>query len=156
MYTKLIYIFLAGFLITGCKATTAPNGTTTTEGSMVATVNGQPWSSPVLPLAGGIGTKAFLKEGTLTVTGVSTDLTAIGVTLVQPHAGLDSIAGTYGTSEKKAYAGVGTANITKYDATNRKISGTFNFTAYRVDSLDLQESVTVTNGSFLDVEWENQ
>jgi hypothetical protein len=156
MYTKLISFFFAALLIAGCNATTSPGGTTTTEGSMVATVNGQAWSSPVLPIAGGIGTKAFLKEGTLTVTGVSTDLTAIGVTLVQPRVGTDSIAGTYATSDKKAYAGVGTANITKYDVTNRKISGTFSFTAYRVDSLNLQETVAVTNGSFLDVKWENQ
>ena len=152
--------------LAGCSATTSgPNGTQA-EGSMIATVNGQAWSSTVVPAISGGATALFNTPvaGAITVTGVSVSLSGtqtIAIALLHPHLGADSLGtgntGTfsYGTPGQDSYVtagfGAGSINITKYDTLNRQISGTFNFTARQVDTLT--HVVTVTNGSFVDVEW---
>ena len=119
-------------------------------------------------------------QGALTITGVCyyhsvpiTDIKGetpqtITITLIHPHLGADSMSTAnsfdpntgsflYGTNAKDAYLTIpnqgdtGSINITKYDTTNKLISGTFSFTATQEDTMS--HTIQVTNGSFNDVSW---
>src|SRR3569623_2097315 len=93
---KLIYSALTTLVFTfafiGCSASTSPTGTTTTEGSMVANVNGNAWSSAVIPpgITGG-ATAKMNSTGALAITGVASDLSSIVLVLLHPHVGTDSL-----------------------------------------------------------------
>lgn len=163
MKTSFILAFL---FFAGCNATTSPNGTTTTEGGMTATVNGKAWSSTGVPGVNG-GTTALINTptaGAITITGVSVSLSGnqiIAIALAKPHLGADSLGGlslnrgtfSYGTPGQSSYVSLssGSVNLSKYDTVNHKVSGTFNFVGQQLDTLTHQ--ITVTNGSFLDVGW---
>ena len=160
------FILTLGF-ITGCNATTSPTtGTTQTESSMTAMVNGSAWASTGVPLVNGGALAEFNtpSAGNITITGTSGSLSGIqtiGILLLKPHLGADSLGTgntgtfTYGTNAKSSYLTVGfntgSVNITKYDTVNRLISGTFSFVAHQIDTP--AHTITVTNGSFLDVGW---
>jgi hypothetical protein len=136
---------------------------------MTATVNGQSWSSAVVP---GVtsGTIAVLAKSsnTLTVSGTSVDLSGktqtIALILINPHLGMDTLGfgntGTYsnGTPGQDSYvtAGLnaGQVNITQYDTINKLVTGTFNFTAHQASNIG--NTVTVTNGVFTSVKWTDQ
>ena len=156
---------LAFLIFAGCNATTSPNGSTTTEGGMTATVNSQAWSSTGVPGVNG-GTTALINTptaGAITITGVSVSLAGnqiIAIALAKPHLGPDSLGGlslnrgtfSYGTPGQSSYVSLsGSVNLSKYDTVNHKVTGTFNFVGQQLDTLSHQ--ITVTNGSFLDVSW---
>ena len=169
-YSLLLLLILA----TGCNTVTNPS--TQTAGSMTATVNGQAWSSTVVPLVTG-GATATLQQGALLIAGVSIALSTtpeqtLSIFLVHPHLGADSMSALnglnqntgsflYGTNTNDIYVStlsfsltmtnVGSINITKYDTTNKLISGTFNFSATQKDTSS--HTMTVTNGSFYNVGW---
>lgn len=159
-------------ILAGCNASTSQSGTTTTPGSMVATVNGSAWSSVVLPIGGnGITTKATRSSsGVVTVTGVSSDLTEITLLLTNPSPNQTYTLGGFNGNYYGAYSeGIldtskawgsipwttnlhpGSVTITQFDTVNRQISGSFSFTARKIQTPN--DSVTVTNGSFYQVEW---
>ncbi|MDP4199188.1 MAG: DUF6252 family protein [Bacteroidota bacterium] len=161
-----IAAILAIVFIVGCKASTSPNGTTSTEGSMTATVNGSAWSTIGLPGAQTARATRDTSSGTVTVTGLNANLenltnpSSITLILLRPSVGTVTLGTTgnegifaYGTVPKDGYISTsGSVSITKFDTVNRLISGNFNFTGTQI--LDtISKSVTVTNGSFLDVEW---
>jgi hypothetical protein len=169
--SKLIGIFAIGILIfAGCSASTSPNGTTTTPGSMVATINGSTWSSAVVP--GGItgGAKATRSSsGVVTVTGVATDLTEITLVLYNPQVGTVSLGNTTNLGEyshgvpdtSSAYLSIpgsinnlsaGSVTITTFDTTNRQISGSFNFVGRKAHNFS--DTVNITAGSFYQVGWD--
>lgn len=153
--------------LAGCASSTSPNGQTT--GSMVATVNGQSWASAVIPgvTAGTLAVRS-VSANTLTVTGTSVDLSGhsqtIGLVLINPHLGLDSLGtgntGTYsnGVPGQDSYVtagfNAGQVNISQYDTQNKQVSGTFSFTAHQASNIS--NTVTVTNGSFVNVKWTDQ
>jgi hypothetical protein len=156
-------------IMAGCSASTSPNGTTTTPGSMVATVNGKAWSSAVVPggITGG-ATATRSQSGVVTVTGVSTDLTEITIELKSPHMGSDSLgilSGDFGAYSEgildtsSAWISTptlsnfypGSVTITTFDTTNRWISGQFHFVGRKPHNQS--DTATVSNGSFYQVEW---
>ncbi|HWF43259.1 MAG TPA: DUF6252 family protein [Candidatus Kapabacteria bacterium] len=167
--SKLIGIFaIAIGLFAGCNASTSPNGTTTTPGSMVATINGSSWSSAVVPggITGG-ATATRSSSGIVTVTGVSTDFTEITLVLYNPQVGTVSLGTSANLGEyshgvpdtSSAYLSIpsltnfnsGSVTITTFDTVNRQISGQFNFIGRKAH--DFSDTVNVTNGSFYQVEW---
>src|SRR5947209_5292967 len=92
--TKLnINLGLATILLAACTATTNPStGTTTTNGSMIATINGKAWSSTVVPGVSGGATATRSSSGVVTVTGVKADdLTEITLVLRNPSVRTDSL-----------------------------------------------------------------
>ncbi|MDP4242971.1 MAG: DUF6252 family protein [Bacteroidota bacterium] len=149
-------------LVTGCSASTSPTGVTTTDGSMVAMVDGYSWSSTVIPpgISGGASAKRS-DAGALTLTGVSTNHGSIILVLLHPKIGMDTLglgnSGSYIDDGKQVYitAGVnkGLVSLTTYDSIHHLVSGTFNFQASRTDSVSTPATVTVTNGSFYNLEW---
>jgi hypothetical protein len=176
--TNLLLSLLSLVILgSGCNAVNSvTNPSTPTAGSMTATVNGQAWSSTVVPLVTG-GATATLQQGALVVAGVSiavstTPEQTLSVLLVHPHLGADSMSilnglnqntGSflYGTNANDIYVStlsysltmtnVGSINITKYDTANKLISGTFSFMATQKDTAS--HTMTVTSGSFYDVGW---
>src|SRR5579883_1294856 len=149
----------------GCSATTSPTGTTETESSMVAMVNGFDWSSTVIPPDISGGASATMDgTGALTVTGTSTSHGSIALVLLHPHVGLDTLgigsSGSYISEDNHAYLTVGQnqgiVNLTTFDPVHHLASGTFYFTAQRTDSASNPATTQVTNGSFFNVEWKAQ
>jgi hypothetical protein len=136
---------------------------------MTATVNGQSWSSAVVPgvTTGTIAVRAK-SSNTLTISGTSLDLSGtthtIALVLINPHLGMDSLGfgntGTYsnGTPGQDSYVTAGfnsgQVNLTQYDTINNLVTGTFNFTAHQANNL--ANTVTVTNGVFTSVKWTDQ
>ena len=162
-------VAFAALIFAGCKATTSPNGTTTTPGSMVATVNGAAWSSAVVPgvSGGATGKFDFPSTGNLTITGISSDLTEITIEIMHPHVGTDTLllsgdiamysqgvpdtSKDYVTYPSFANLMPGTVTITSYDTTKKQISGSFNFIARKIHTPT--DTVKVTGGSFYQVGW---
>ncbi len=169
-YFKIASAFaIAALIFAGCKPSTSPSGTTTTPGSMVATVNGSAWSSTVIPEVSG-GAKAYKNGSILTITGISAiDNSQITVELYNPAIGSDSLGTTgdnafyshvIGVADTTVYASIpysltnpsaGAVTITAYDTTAKTISGTFHFVGRLATKLT--DTVTVTNGSFDQVGW---
>src|SRR5438067_785065 len=129
LHIKLFALLLAAFLIiSGCSASTSPAGTTTTEGSMVAIVNGNSWSSAVIPpgITGG-ATAKMNSNGSLAITGVASDLSSIVLVLLHSHVGLDTLGlgntGSFIDEDKHVFitagSGAGTVNITTLDLTHQ-------------------------------------
>ncbi len=165
----LTAISISILLLAGCKASTSPTGTTTTPGSMIATVNGKAWSSTVLPGTGGATGK--MNSNVLSIIGLSvTDNTEISLILPKPAVGTDSLGATgyegdysilLGATDTTIYGSIpevlqgqiydGAVSITSYDSVSKSISGTFHFIGRR--SGNLSDSVTITNGSFYQVTW---
>ena len=168
-YQNLIFAAFSVLILASCNASTSTNGTTTTPGSMVATVNGKAWSSAVIPggITGG-ATASRNSSGMLTIVGVSSDLTEVTLVLGKPASGtfpLGGLSADYGAYSEgvldtsKAWVSIpwttnfnpGSITVTQYDTINRQISGTFQFTARKIQTPN--DSVTVKNGSFYQVEW---
>ncbi|HEX5316562.1 MAG TPA: hypothetical protein VFX22_07925, partial [Candidatus Kapabacteria bacterium] len=141
-------------ILAGCNASTSPSGTTTTPGSMVATVNGSAWSSTVVPLGvtgGATGKFNFPSTGNLTITGIASDLTEITIEIYHPHLGTDTmvLSGDLGIYSQgvpdtsKDYVTIptftnpvtGTVTLTAYDTTKKQASGSFNFVARKAHNL---------------------
>jgi hypothetical protein len=168
MITKnLLYLIFLTLLTAGCAAT-SPNGGQV-SGSMVATVNGQSWSSAVVPgVTSGTFAVRVVSTNTLTITGTSLDLgghtQTIGLVLVNPQIGTQSIgvgntgSFSYGLPGQDSYVttslNAGTITLTQYDTQNRLAGGTFSFTAHQASNLG--NTVTVTNGSFVNVKWREE
>jgi hypothetical protein len=175
--TVFFSILTLAILVNGCNAVNSvTNPSTPAAGSMTATVNGQAWSSTVVPLVSG-GATATVQSGALLVVGESVALSTtpeqtLSILLVHPHLGVDSMSALnptdantgsflYGTNSNDIYlstlsysltmTNVGTINITQYDTTKKQISGTFSFTATQKDTTS--HVLTVTNGSFYQVGW---
>lgn len=164
-----LFLLLLGIVfIAGCNASTSPTGTTTTPGSMVATVNGSAWSSTVIPGVSG-GATGNIESGALFVTGISaTTNTEITVELMNPKTGTDSLGATGDGGVYSQIAGAdttlyysiplitsgeiydGAVTITAYDTVAKTISGTFNFVAR---TKDFKSSISIANGSFDQVSW---
>jgi hypothetical protein len=154
----LLFLLLA----VGCSASTSPTGTTTTEGSMVAMVNGYEWSSSVIPpgISGG-GSATMNSSGALTMTGVSNAHGSLVLMLLHPHLGADTLgignSGSYITDDKHVYLTAGpnqgTVQLTTFDTVHHLVSGTFSFSAARVDSVSSPAMSQITNGSFYNLEW---
>jgi len=159
-------IICAALFVTGCNSTTSPPTTASAatvraQGVMVANVDGGDWVSTATPVSGN-QTAAVMDPATprtITVTGVSTDGTAISIRIPDPHVGEEStIEATY-TTDPLRFVGSGTADINIYDTVNRTISGTFSFTAYeRLDSVPdnapiVIRKLEVTNGIFSNFSW---
>jgi hypothetical protein len=164
-----IPFFFAIIIFAGCNATTSPNGTTTTPGSMTATVSGESWSSAVIPggITGG-ATASRSNSGVVTVVGVASDITEITLVMNNPSVGtfpLGGLSADYGAYSEgildtsKAWISIpwttnltpGSLTITQFDTVNRQISGTFSFTGRKLHTPN--DSITVTGGSFYQVEW---
>jgi hypothetical protein len=166
---SILFVLLvaAGSFLSSCAATTASNGQV--NGSMVATVNGQSWSSAVVPgvTSGTLGVRV-MSTNTLTITGTSIDLgghtQTIGLVLVNPQLGTQSIGvgntGSFsnGLPGQDSYVttslNAGQITLTQYDTQNHLASGTFNFTAHQANNLG--NTVTITNGSFVNVKWREE
>ncbi len=159
---------LAILFFAGCNATTSPNGTTTTPGSMVATINGSAWSSAVVP--GGItgGAKATRSaSGVVTVTGIATDLTEITLVLMNPKVGTVTLGTSANLGEyshgvpdtNTAYLSIpsltnfnpGSVTISTFDTSTRQITGQFNFVGRK--ATNFSDTVSITKGSFYQVGW---
>ena len=177
MRKSFFFLLIGVAALAGCNTINSVlNPTTQTAGSMTATVNGNAWSSTVVPAVSG-GATATLQSGALVIVGESVALSStpeqtLSILLVHPHLGVDSMsllnptdANTgsflYGTNQNDIYLtelyyslstpNAGSVNITKYDTTNKLISGNFSFTATQKDTTS--HTITVTNGSFYDVGW---
>jgi hypothetical protein len=177
MYKSFFFFVICIAALSGCNAVNSvTNPSTPAAGSMTATVNGQAWSSTVVPLVSG-GATATVQQGALLIVGESlavstTPEQTLSILLVNPHLGPDSMsilsssgANTgsflYGTNSNDIYlstlsysptmTNVGSINITQYDTTKKQISGTFSFTATQKDTTS--HVLTVTNGSFYQVSW---
>ena|ERR1035437_9936743 len=157
------FSLLLVILFAGCSASTSPTGVTTTDGSMVAMVNGDSWSSTVIPpgISGGASAKRS-DAGALTLTGVSSSHGSIVLVLLHPSIGTaDTLglgsSGSFITDGKQVYltAGFnkGIVSLTTYDTIHHLVSGTFYFTANRADSVSTPATTTVTNGSFFNLGW---
>ncbi len=167
IYRALVFLTAVAFFV-GCKASTSPNGTTTTAGSMTATVNGQAWSSTVIPGVSGGATAKRSNSGVVTVIGVSPDVTEITLEIMHPSLRTDTLVlsgdiagysqGVLDTS--KAWITIptlnnpltGTITITQFDTVKKQISGQFHFVGRKAHTLT--DTVTVTNGSFYQVSWD--
>ena len=164
-YKSFGSLFLIALFFAGCSASTSPTGTTTTEGSMVAMVDGYSWSSTVIPpgISGGASAKMD-GSGALTLTGVSSGHGSIVLVLLHPHTGTDSLGlgntGSYINDDKHAYLTAGpnkgSVTLTTYDPIHHLVSGTFDFEANRIDSVSSPVTATVTNGSFFNLEWSGE
>lgn len=150
--TKLTIILFLTFLtvITGC------NKDDVFEASMKATVEGASWSS--------ITRVTKKTSGKFIITGTSTDqkviiLTVYGVAegTYELSAAMDSVdfqfAAVYqpeasSPAENNYLSKSGTVKLTKVDAENQRISGTFNFTATK-----LTETIAITSGVFTDLKY---
>ena len=161
-YKHVSSLFLIALFFAGCSASTSPDGTTTTEGSMVAMVDGDSWSSTVIPPGISGGASARMNgSGALTLTGESSDHGSITLVLLHPHIGTDSLGlgntGSYINDHNHVYLTAGpnkgSVNLTTYDPIHHLVSGTFNFEANRIDSVSNPVIVTVTNGSFFNLQW---
>jgi hypothetical protein len=161
-----ILLFLVS-LFFGCASTTPTGGQV--PGSMVATVNGQSWSSAIVPgVTAGTLAVRVRSTNTLTVTGTSVDLgghtQTIALVLVNPQPGTQSLgvgntgSFSYGLPGQDSYVttslNAGQVTLTQYDTQNQLVSGTFNFTAHQASNLG--NTVTVTNGSFNNVKWRDE
>lgn len=126
------------------------------EASMSATIDGASWSAV---------TRVTKKtNGKFIITGTSTDqkvivLTVYGVTegTYELSAAMDSVdfqfAAVYqpeasSPAENNYLSKAGTIKITKVDAENQRISGTFNFSATK-----LSETINISNGVFTDLKY---
>ena len=159
-----LFGLFASVVIAGCHVSTSPTGSNTTSGSMTATVNGKSWST--------IGIGSLVQSahavrsdtGSVTVIGADIDGSSLWLVLLHPALGTVTLGTTgnegifsyttYNSSAPKAayYSTTGSVNVTKFDTTNRLISGTFSFTGYQI--LDTTfKSVEVKNGTFVDVGW---
>lgn len=164
-----IAIAIAITILAGCNATTSPNGTTTTPGSMTATVNGKAWSSAVVPGITG-GATATVHSGIYTVTGVASDATEITLVLANPQVGSDSLGALTSTDFAEYSQGIpdtstayisipgsflklsaGSVTITQFDTVHHQISGTFDFVGRKAHNLS--DTTTVNAGSFYQVGW---
>jgi hypothetical protein len=166
-------LLFAAAILSGCSATTNPTtGATTTDGSMVATVNGATWSSTVVPggITGGAKATRSTSTGIVTVTGVkATDLTEITLILHNPSIGSDSLG--FSLSAQGEYSqGVpdtstawlsipsltsffpGSVTITTFDTTKKLISGRFRFIGRKAHNL--ADTVIISGGSFQNVGWD--
>jgi hypothetical protein len=166
-FFNLSIFTFAILILSGCSASTNPNGTTTTEGNMIATVNGKAWSSTIVPDVTGGATATRSSSGIVTVTGVATDLTEITLVLGNPHVGTVSFGTSANLGEysegipdtSTAYLSIpsfsnftpGSVTITAFDTSKRQISGQFNFIGRKAHNLS--DTVNITNGSFFEVEW---
>jgi len=136
------------------------------SGAMVATINGSSWSSTVIPgITGGTLAVYNATTNSLTITGTKVMLNgsrqSVGITVFDPKVGTDTLGlthtGVYSIGEDPSTnyvtfgANSGYVTITKYDATNQLVSGTFSFTAQQGNASG--NVVRVTNGSFTDVKW---
>jgi len=162
--TSLLFstVALALFALAGCSASTSPTGTTETEGSMVAMVNGYDWSSTVIPpgISGG-ATATMDGSGALTLTGASQSHGSLVLILLHPHVGADTLGmgntGSYISENDHAYLTAGPnqgrVELTTFDPVHHLVSGTFSFVAMRTDSTASPVTTQVTNGSFFNLEW---
>ena len=166
MSFKLSIFAFTLFILAGCSASTNPNGTTTTPGSMIATVNGQAWSSAVVTGLTGGAMATRSSSGVVTVIGGATDLTEITLFLTNPQVGTVSLgasanlaAYSHGIDTSNAYFSLpsfsnfnpGSVTITTFDTSKHQISGQFHFIGRKAQNFS--DTVNVTNGSFFEVEW---
>jgi len=118
-------------------------------GSIVATIDGTPWSTTVAT--------AIYANGRLVAAGTgSQDLTlGLGVSAVAPGAyavgGNGSVSGSLANQsstvwEASVTGGSGTLTITRSEA--NEVSGTFSFTVVRTLGSSLPQSRSVTSGRF--------
>jgi hypothetical protein len=160
MYKTIGFLSILAILAS-CNAVTSPTtGQTTTEGAMTATVNGSSWSTAGVGNLIQSATATRDASGKLTIVGSNSNLSSITLYLLSPAVGSITLGTTgnegafaYGTVAKDIYASAtGSVTITKFDTVNRQISGSFTFTGYQIADTTLK-SVSVTNGSFLDIGW---
>ena len=127
-------------------------------GNMSATVNGSPWNSVVHG--------ATLDNTDLNITGTipnltgSTELIMLNITNVTgpgtfnaPNAmgiftSVSAMGGGQSVWASGGPFGNCTVNITNFDTTNKKVSGTYSFTAHPDPTSSASGTKTITNGTF--------
>ena len=122
---------------------------TSTGPSIKATIDGAAWSANVR-----VATKysdKFVINGSA-LSGSSLIVTVNGTSVGTYNLALTafdcSAAYTKSVSEPIPYASItGTVTISKVDATNKKVSGTFEFSMLR----NLSDNIQITKGSFTDI-----
>lgn len=145
----VIYVFVALTFIAGsCKKDSNDDDTPAATTKMSCKVGGTAWNSSIR-ITQKVDNKFF-------ITGTSMDGKIITITIIGDTpktynlaTGQVEFAATYSTSATATdiYTAIsGTVVLTKVDATNKKISGTFQFSALKAS--DLLNPLSVTEGVF--------
>lgn len=149
-FLLVIVAISVAFFTTSCE--TDSNGNPVYK--MNATIDGQQWTAP-LPMA-------VLSNGVLVVTGSSLTGEIIALTIngdvaksytqsllpVKMECGASYKASLAATTADAFISTMGIVTLTKVDATNKLVSGTFEFTLANTTAVTLKQ---ITKGTFNDV-----
>ncbi|HEX2935800.1 MAG TPA: DUF6252 family protein [Bacteroidales bacterium] len=155
MKELLIYVIVALTFIAGsCKKDTNDDGTPVATTKMSCKINGTTWSS--------ITRVTQYYDNKFIISGTSMDGKVIIITILGDTQGTYNLqvgefesGATYSPSALSPtdiYGSLsGSVVLTKVDKINKKISGTFQFTAAKAN--DLTNQISITNGEFTDLSY---
>lgn len=153
MKKLFIYLIVTLTVIAGSCKKDSDNGTPAATTKMSCKIDGTTWSS--------ITRYTQFYDNKFIITGTSSDGKVIIITIFGSTQGTYNLqigelesGATYSPSVLSSviYASVsGSVVLTKVDTVNKKISGTFQFTATKTNELTSQ--ISITNGEFTDLSY---
>ena len=158
MRNTVIIILIIGLGFTmGCKKDSKITDIVNLSASMKCKVNGSQWTalSRVTTLQGTtllVNGTGSLGSDVLNITVPSAGVGTFNLSTVQPISAQFSATYTNdtGNTDSLYTATSGTVTITKFDQTNKRVSGTFSFTARNL----AMATKTITEGTFTELEYQ--